>query len=120
MNMNGASLSHGVAAVFVAQLNGIDLGFMQYITIILISLLASVGAPAIPGGGIVSLSMIFLAVGLPIDGVGIAIILGLWRLVDMPLTSVNVLGDAVCASVIDKRINQMHQVVKKENQNIVS
>jgi Na+/H+-dicarboxylate symporter len=118
MNMNGASLSHGVAAVFVAQLNGIDLGYTQYITIILISLLASVGAPAIPGGGIVSLSMIFLAVGLPIDGVGIAIILGLWRLVDMPLTSVNVLGDAVCASVIDKRLNPIYQV-EKQKKNIV-
>lgn len=112
MNMNGASLSHGVAAVFVAQLNGIELGLMQYLTIILISLLASVGAPAIPGGGIVSLSMIFLAVGLPIDGVGIAIILGLWRLVDMPLTSVNVLGDAVCASVIDRRMNKIPEVVQ--------
>lgn len=114
MNMNGASLSHGVAAVFVAQLNGIELGFMQYITIVFISLLASVGAPAIPGGGIVSLSMIFLAVGLPIEGVGIAIILGLFRLVDMPLTSVNVLGDAVCASVIDKRLNPANHVFKRK------
>lgn len=56
--------------------------------------------------------MIFLAVGLPIDGVGIAIILGLWRLVDMPLTSVNVLGDAVCASVIDRRMNKIPEVVQ--------
>jgi Na+/H+-dicarboxylate symporter len=87
------------------QLNGIHLGFTEYLTVIFISLLASVGAPAIPGGGFVSLSMIFLSVGLPIEGVGIAIIMGLWRLVDMPLTSVNVLGDAVCASVIDKRLN---------------
>lgn len=119
MNMNGASLSHGIAAVFVAQLNGIELGFMQYITIILISLLASVGAPAIPGGGIVSLSMIFLAVGLPIEGVGIAIILGLWRLVDMPLTSVNVLGDAVCASVIDRKIHSKNRIIEQKK-NIVS
>lgn len=110
MNMNGASLSHGVAAVFVAQLNGIHLGFTEYLTIIFISLLASVGAPAIPGGGFVSLSMIFLAVGLPIEGVGIAIIMGLFRLVDMPLTSVNVLGDAVCASVIDKKLNYSTQL----------
>lgn len=110
MNMNGASLSHGVAAVFVAQLNGIHLGFTEYLTIIFISLLDSVGAPAIPGGGFVSLSMIFLAVGLPIEGVGIAIIMGLFRLVDMPLTSVNVLGDAVCASVIDKKLNYSTQL----------
>lgn len=116
INMNGASFSHGVAAVFVAQLNGIELGFTQYITIILISLLASVGAPAIPGGGIVSLSMVFLAVGLPIDGVGIAIILGLFRLVDMALTSVNVLGDAVCASIVDGKQGKPAEVIK---QNIV-
>ncbi len=117
INMNGASFSHGVAAVFVAQLNGIELGFVQYITIVFISLLASVGAPAIPGGGIVSLSMVFLAVGLPIDGVGIAIILGLFRLVDMALTSVNVLGDAVCASVVDRRQGHPKEIIK---QNIVS
>ncbi|USK41759.1 dicarboxylate/amino acid:cation symporter (plasmid) [Cytobacillus firmus] len=117
INMNGASLSHGVAAVFVAQLNGIDLGVAQYLTIIFISLLASIGAPAIPGGGIVSLSMVFLAVGLPIDGVGIAIILGLFRLVDMALTSVNVLGDAVCASIVDKSKGTSSDVIK---QNFVS
>ncbi|MBT2691301.1 dicarboxylate/amino acid:cation symporter [Bacillus sp. ISL-47] len=117
INMNGASLSHGVAAVFVAQLNGIDLGLAQYLTIIFISLLASVGAPAIPGGGIVSLSMVFLSVGLPIDGVGIAIILGLFRLVDMALTSVNVLGDAVCASIVDGRQGNSKEVIK---QNFVS
>jgi Na+/H+-dicarboxylate symporter len=113
MNMNGASMSHGVAAVFVAQLNGIQLGFTEYAMVIFISLLASVGSPAIPGGGLVSLSMIFMAVGLPIEGVGIAIILGLWRLVDMPLTSVNVLGDAVCACVIDKRLGYSEQAEEK-------
>ncbi|MCU1808178.1 dicarboxylate/amino acid:cation symporter [Cytobacillus firmus] len=117
INMNGASMSHGVAAVFVAQLNGIELGLAQYLTIVLISLLASIGAPAIPGGGIVSLSMVFLAVGLPIDGVGIAIILGLFRLVDMALTSVNVLGDAVCASIVDKSNRNSSEVIK---QNFVS
>ncbi|MGG0938686.1 dicarboxylate/amino acid:cation symporter [Brevibacillus centrosporus] len=110
VNMNGTSLHHGVAAVFVAQLSGIELGLSAYLTVIFISLLASIGAPAIPGGGFVSLSMIFLAVGLPIDGIGIAIILGLFRLVDMILTPINVLGDAVCASVIDKRLNHAHNV----------
>lgn len=79
--------------------------------------MASIGAPAIPGGGIVSLSMVFLAVGLPIDGVGIAIILGLFRLVDMALTSVNVLGDAVCASIVDKNKGKSSDVI---NQNFVS
>lgn len=110
VNMNGTSLHHGVAAVFVAQLSGIELGLTAYLTVIFISLLASIGAPAIPGGGFVSLSMIFLAVGLPIDGVGIAIILGLFRLVDMLLTPINVLGDAVCASVIDRSLNNVEQV----------
>ncbi|GED34517.1 dicarboxylate/amino acid:cation symporter [Brevibacillus centrosporus] len=110
VNMNGTSLHHGVAAVFVAQLSGIELGLSAYLTVIFISLLASIGAPAIPGGGFVSLSMIFLAVGLPIDGVGIAIILGLFRLVDMLLTPINVLGDAVCASVIDRRLNFGEQI----------
>ncbi|WP_170006401.1 dicarboxylate/amino acid:cation symporter [Bacillus fonticola] len=113
VNMNGTSFSHGVAAVFVAQLSGIELGVVQYLTVILISLLASVGAPAIPGGGVVSLSMIFLAVGLPIDGIGFAILLGLFRVVDMFLTPVNVLGDAVCTSVVERRLHDTNQLTDR-------
>lgn len=109
INMNGTSFNHGVAAIFVAQLNGIQLGLVEYVTIILISLLASVGGPAIPGGGVVSLSIVFLSVGLPFDGVGIAIVLGLFRLIDMFLTSANVLGDAVCASVVDRKLRYTEQ-----------
>lgn len=102
INMNGTSLGHGISTVFISQMYGIELGIIGYITIILVSLLASIGAPAIPGGGVVSLTMILLVLGIPFEGVAIAIVLGLHRLVDMFMTVVNVLGDAVCASYVNK------------------
>ncbi len=98
VNMDGTSLYQGVAAVFLAQLYGMDLSFPQQLTIVLTATLASIGAAGIPGAGIVTLAIVLGSVGVPLQGIGI--ILGVDRLLDMCRTMVNVTGDAACAVVV--------------------
>lgn len=100
INMDGTAIMQGVATVFIANVYGLDLGMSGYITVILMSVLASLGTAGVPGVGLIMLSMVFTQVGLPIEGIGL--ILGVDRLMDMIRTSVNISGDAVVTSIVAK------------------
>ncbi len=100
INMNGTALYQGVATVFIAQVYGIKLGLSSQLTIVLTATLAAVGTAGVPGVGIIMLAMILTAVNVPLEG--IALILGVDRILDMLRTVSNVLGDASCAIVITK------------------
>ncbi|MCF6244504.1 MAG: dicarboxylate/amino acid:cation symporter, partial [Sulfurovum sp.] len=94
------AIMQGVATVFIANVYAIDLSISDYLTVILMSVLASIGTAGVPGVGLIMLSMVFLQVGLPPEGIGL--ILGVDRLLDMIRTSVNVTGDAVVTCVVAK------------------
>ncbi len=100
INMDGTAIMQGVATVFIANVYGVDLGLSGYLTVILMSVLASIGTAGVPGVGLIMLSMVFVQVGLPIEGIGL--ILGVDRLLDMVRTSVNVTGDAVVTCIVAK------------------
>ena len=100
INMDGTAIMQGVATVFIANVYGVDLGVGGYLTVILMSVLASIGTAGVPGVGLIMLSMVFSQVGLPLEGIGL--ILGVDRLLDMIRTAVNVSGDAVVSSVVAK------------------
>ena len=99
INMNGTALYQGVAAIFLAQIYGIDIGIGGMALIVLTSVGASIGAPATPGVGIVILSMVLGTVGIP--AAGIALIMGVDRILDMSRTAINVSGDLVTAKLMD-------------------
>ena len=98
INMDGTALYQAVAAVFIAQTLGIALGFMDQIEIILLAVLASIGTAAVPSAGIIMLIIILQSVGVP--AAGIALILGVDRILDMCRTVCNVTGDATVASLV--------------------
>jgi Na+/H+-dicarboxylate symporter len=98
INMDGTSIMQGVAVVFAAQAYGIELGVQGYLTVIATATLASIGTAGIPSVGLVTLSMVFTSVGLPVEA--IALIMGIDRILDMLRTAVNVTGDAVCTTII--------------------
>ena len=100
INMDGTALYQGVCALFVAQIYGIDLSMGQYVTIILTGTLASIGTAGVPGAGLIMLTMILQAVGLPLEGA--ALVAGIDRILDMPRTTVNITGDATVALIVDK------------------
>ncbi len=100
INMDGTAIMQGVATVFIANIYNVDLGISGYLTVILMSVLASIGTAGVPGVGLIMLSMVFAQVGLPIEGIGL--ILGVDRLMDMIRTAVNVSGDAVVSSIVAK------------------
>jgi len=98
INMDGTAMYQGVAAIFIAQVFGIDLNIGQQLTIILTAVLASIGTAPVPGVGIIMLIIILKAVGIPQEG--IALIMGVDRILDMCRTATNVTGDAaVCCAV---------------------
>jgi len=105
INMDGTALYQAVAAVFIAQVFGMNLDLGAQITIVLTAVLASVGTAAVPGAGIVMLIIILEAIGVPIEG--IALIIGVDRILDMCRTTVNVTGDSAVASVIAASENQL-------------
>ncbi|NNE47002.1 MAG: dicarboxylate/amino acid:cation symporter [Rhodothermales bacterium] len=98
INMDGTALYQAIAAVFIAQTLGMGLDLAAQLTIVLTALLASIGTAAVPSAGIVMLVIILEAVGVP--GQGIALILGVDRILDMMRTVVNVTGDATVATVV--------------------
>ncbi|WP_026477928.1 dicarboxylate/amino acid:cation symporter [Alkaliphilus transvaalensis] len=100
INMDGTSIMQGVATVFIAQLYGIPLSMNAILTVILTATLASVGTAGVPGVGLIMLSMVLTAVGLPVEG--IALIIGIDRILDMTRTAVNITGDAICTTIISK------------------
>lgn len=98
INMDGTAIMQGVATVFIAQVFGHDLTFAQLVTVVLTAVLASVGTAGVPGVGLILLAMVLSSVGLPAEG--IALIIGIDRLLDMARTAVNTTGDAACAVVV--------------------
>ena len=98
INMDGTSIMQGVAVMFAAQAFGIKLTPMDYITVIGTATLASIGTAGIPSVGLVTLTMVFNSVGLPVEAIGI--IMGIDRILDMARTAVNITGDAVCTTIV--------------------
>lgn len=98
INMDGTALYQGVAAVFIAQVYGIHLALSEIVTIVLMATLASIGTAGVPSVGLIMLAMVLHAVGLPLEG--IALILGVDRILDMLRTIVNVTGDASAAIMV--------------------
>lgn len=100
INMDGAALYLGLAAMFVAQVYGIELSLSSQITILLIAILASIGSVGVPSAALVVMTMVFTQVHLPMEG--IALVAGVDRILDMARTTLNVMGDATCAVVVSK------------------
>ncbi|MGE6554463.1 dicarboxylate/amino acid:cation symporter [Exiguobacterium artemiae] len=100
INMDGTAIMQGVATVFIAQVYDINLSPAQLATVVLTAVLASVGTAGVPGVGLVMLTMVLQSVNLPVEG--IALIIGVDRLLDMMRTAVNITGDAACAVIVAK------------------
>lgn len=114
INMDGTAIMQGVATVFIANMYGVELGIAGYLTVIMMSVLASIGTAGVPGVGLIMLSMVFAQVGLPLEGIGL--ILGVDRLLDMLRTAVNVSGDAVVSLVVAKSEGKLDEdVFNNEN-----
>jgi Na+/H+-dicarboxylate symporter len=109
INMDGTAIMQGVATVFIANVYGIDLTLSAYLTVILTATLASIGTAGVPGVGLIMLAMVLNQVGLPVEG--IALIIGVDRLLDMMRTAVNVTGDAAAATIIAKSEGALNQQV---------
>jgi len=109
INMDGTAIMQGVATVFIAQVYGIDLGLADYLMVILTATLASVGTAGVPGVGLIMLAMVLQQVGLPVEG--IALIIGVDRLLDMTRTAVNVTGDCTVACIVAKSENELDKQV---------
>jgi len=109
INMDGTAIYLGICSVFVAGLVGTHLLFMDFVTIILTATIASIGAAGIPGVALIMMSMVFTAIGLPIEA--IALIAGVDRLLDMVRTTVNVTGDLAISVVIDQSEGTLNQRV---------
>ena len=100
INMDGTAIMQGMATIFIANFYGIELIFTDFLTIILTAALASIGTAGVPGVGMIMLGMVLNQVGLPLEG--IAIVMGVDRLLDMLRTSLNVAGDATVTLLINK------------------
>ncbi|MDY0307574.1 MAG: dicarboxylate/amino acid:cation symporter, partial [Desulfovibrionaceae bacterium] len=100
VNMDGAAIYMGVAAVFVAEVYGIPMPLDKQITVLLMAMLASVGSVGVPGAALIMITMVFTQVGIPLEG--IALVAGVDRVMDMARTTLNVLGDATGAVVVSR------------------
>jgi len=109
INMDGTAIMQGVAAGFIAQAFGIDLSMTDYLMVVLTATLASVGTAGVPGVGLIMLAMVLRQVNLPVEG--IALIIGVDRLLDMLRTAVNVIGDATVTCIVAKSENQFDQEI---------
>ncbi|TXH75455.1 dicarboxylate/amino acid:cation symporter [Thiobacillus sp.] len=109
INMDGTAMMQGVATVFIANVYGIDLGFTDYLLVVLTATLASIGTAAIPAVGLVTLTMVLGQVGLPVEG--IALIIGVDRLLDMMRTVTNVTGDCAVSCIVAKSEKALDQAV---------
>jgi Na+/H+-dicarboxylate symporter len=109
INMDGTAIMQGVATVFIANAYGVELGMSGYLTVILMSVLASIGTAGVPGVGLIMLSMVFTQVGLPMEVIGL--VLGVDRLMDMIRTAVNVSGDATVSVIVAKSEGKLDEAV---------
>ena len=107
INMDGTAIMQGVAVVFIANAYGIDLTLNDYLTVILTATIASVGTAGIPSVGLVTLSMVLSSVGLPVEG--IAMIMGIDRILDMARTAINTTGDASGTIIVANSVNAFNK-----------
>ena len=105
--MDGTAIMQGVATVFIANAYSIDLLFVDYLMVILKATLASIGTAGVPGVGLIMLAMVLNQVGLPVEG--IALIIGVDRLLDMLRTVVNVTGDSTISTIVANSENQLER-----------
>ena len=98
INMDGTAIMQGMATVFIAQMSGIDLTLFQYIQVVILAVVTSIGTAAVPSAGTITLVIILQQFGLPLEAIGI--ILAVDRILDMLRTSVNVTGDAAVACIV--------------------
>ncbi len=101
INMDGTAIMQGVAVVFAAQAFHIQLTGADLLTVIATATLASIGTAGVPSVGLITLSMVFNSVGLPVEAIGL--IMGIDRILDMTRTAVNITGDAVCTTIVAKQ-----------------
>ena len=113
INMDGTAIMQGVAVVFAAQAFGIVLTPMDYVTVIGTATLASIGTAGVPSVGLVTLTMVFNSVGLPVEAIGL--IMGIDRILDMARTAVNITGDAVCTTIVAHQNNAIDKEVFKNS-----
>ncbi|MEM0954118.1 MAG: dicarboxylate/amino acid:cation symporter [Pseudomonadota bacterium] len=109
VNMDGTAIMQGVATVFIAQVYGVDLSAGDLVAVVLTATLASVGAAGVPGVGLIALALVLEQVGLPVEG--IAMIIGVDRLLDMVRTSVNVTGDATVSLIVAELEGQVDKTI---------
>ena len=109
INMDGTSIMQGVATVFIAQVYGVDLSMAALATVVLTATLASVGTAAVPGVGLITLALVLEQAGLPVEG--IALIIGVDRLLDMVRTAVNVTGDATVSLIVAELEGQVDKTI---------
>jgi Na+/H+-dicarboxylate symporter len=114
INMDGTAIMQGVATVFIAQAYNIDISFTGYLMVVLTATLASIGTAGVPGVGLITLALVLQQVGLPVEG--IALIIGVDRLLDMMRTAVNVSGDAAVAVIVAKSEGKFDQSVFDNNE----
>jgi len=114
INMDGTAIMQGVATMFIANVYGIDLGISGYLTVIAMAVLASIGTAGVPGVGLIMLAMVFNQVGLPVEG--IALIMGVDRLLDMMRTAVNVTGDAAITTIVARSEDKIDMEVFNDPQ----
>ena len=113
INMDGTAIMQGVAVVFAAQAFGIPLTPIDYITVIGTATLASIGTAGVPSVGLVTLTMVFNSVGLPVEAIGL--IMGIDRILDMARTAVNITGDAICTTIVAHQNNAIDKDVFKNS-----
>jgi Na+/H+-dicarboxylate symporter len=109
INMDGTAIMQGLATGFIAQYYGIDLSLSQYLMVVVMVIMASIGTAGVPGVGLVMLAGVLTQVGLPVDG--IALILGVDRILDMTRTAVNVCGDGVVTTIVARFENEFDETV---------
>lgn len=114
INMDGTAIYQGVCALFIAKVYGLDMSLGQQLTIVLTTVLASVGTAGVPGAGMIMLAMVLQGVGIPVEG--IALVAGIDRIFDMIRTSINVLGDISCSVVIAKSERKFDEEVYRRKQ----
>ncbi|MCD7757923.1 MAG: dicarboxylate/amino acid:cation symporter, partial [Clostridiales bacterium] len=109
INMDGTSIMQGVAVIFIAQVYGVNLGPTEILTVIATATLASIGTAGVPSVGLITLSMVLTSVGLPTEG--IALIMGIDRILDMLRTAVNITGDAVCTIIVSHQNHALNREI---------
>ena len=109
VNMDGTAIYEAIAAIFIAQAFGVQLGGGDYLMIILVGTLASIGTAGVPGAGLIMLTLVLTQVGLPLEG--IAIVAGIDRVLDMARTTINITGDSMINAVIAKSEGELDEEV---------